>query len=219
MLHYLNMHKSWLITKHLEQNKGATLVHRSALGSSSSIVTRCWRKLLSRKPIWASPSNRAWGLVSINLRDTAKPAMSMGNGRLGRQPVWKRTTFPSSTTGRSNFIPPTRPTGHTETRYVYRIWGWQEQEKVIDNDKKETPSVHMFIAKDYVQTTFWEGLWEGVWLHLHKRTSDTSVTPQYNRSTAPSGGLTRKLLNDLMFSFHCYSPKQYVRITLHNFSI
>lgn len=119
MFHYLSMQQS----RDQKQNKGLTLVHRSALGSRSSIVTRCWRKLLSRKPIWASPSNRASLLVSTSLRDTANPAMSMGKGRLGRQPVWKRTTFPSSTTGRSNFIPPTRPTGHTDTRYVYRIWG------------------------------------------------------------------------------------------------
>lgn len=72
---------------------GNTLVQLSALGSSSSIVTRPWRKLLSKSPIGAFPSKQASGLARTSFRDTAKLAMSMGKGRLGRQPVWKRTTF------------------------------------------------------------------------------------------------------------------------------
>ncbi|TNN85239.1 hypothetical protein EYF80_004589 [Liparis tanakae] len=58
----------------------------------SSMVTNPCRKLLSRKPVGASPSKQASGLARTSLRDTAKPAMSIGKGRLGRQPVWKRTT-------------------------------------------------------------------------------------------------------------------------------
>lgn len=68
----------------------------SALGSSSSIITSPCRKLLSRKPIGASTSKQASRLARTSFRDTAKPAMSMGKGRLGLQPVWKRTTFEES---------------------------------------------------------------------------------------------------------------------------
>lgn len=70
-----------------------TLRQLSALGSSSSMVTSPWRKLLSKKPIGASPSKQASGLARTSRRETAKPAMSIGKGRLGRQPVWKRTTL------------------------------------------------------------------------------------------------------------------------------
>ncbi|KAG9346468.1 hypothetical protein JZ751_006779 [Albula glossodonta] len=74
------------------QQSSITLVRFSgapaiALGSSSSMVTRPCKKLLSRKPMGASPSKRDSGFASTRCSDTAKPAMSRGKGRLGRQPV------------------------------------------------------------------------------------------------------------------------------------
>lgn len=90
---FVRLHTFSLFNTHIHTR---TLEQLSALGSSSSMVTNPCRRLLSRNPIGASPSKQASGLAKTSLRETAKPAMSIGKGRLGRQPVWKRTTLEES---------------------------------------------------------------------------------------------------------------------------
>lgn len=58
---------------------------------------------------------------SISHWSCSLPAMSVANGRSGLQPVYQPTTLPPDTRGRSYALPPTNPTGQTDTPRVLRI--------------------------------------------------------------------------------------------------
>lgn len=67
--------------------------------------------------------------------------MSVAKGRSGLQPVYHPTTLPSDTRGRSYDLPPTNPTGQTETPRVLRICN-----KDRENKLKATNTNHKVIT-------------------------------------------------------------------------
>ena len=113
-----------------------------ALGSKSFTWTRFFSKCDSCIPRGTICENLADGCDMSRCKLTAKPAMSMGNGRCTPHVTNQSTTlnsiffrisffiywfqlnltFPSCTIGFSYKISPTKATGHTDTFFVYLIW-------------------------------------------------------------------------------------------------
>lgn len=71
-----------------------------------------------------------WSAERLLGRQSDLPAMSVAKGRSGLQPVYQPTTLPPDTRGRSYALPPTNPTGQTDTPRVLLICNARQRDSI-----------------------------------------------------------------------------------------